>query len=259
MEPPRRCLPAPRPISHSSLSTSRSSSGVSCWRTSATGANAEITSDTGDTLLCAWPWSCHCACIDSESLPTGMLMSSCGHSSMPTAFTASYSSASSPGWPAAAIQFADSLISSSASTGAAHRLVNASPTAIRAEAAASSRASGVRSPIDIASPATPSKSATVMATSATGSCHGPTICSRAVRPPTLRSPMVTRKFFEATVGCASTRRPASCRSRPAVFSAGQRGAGGCAVSRCIFGGLPNSTSIGRSIGASAGVWPGTAP
>ena len=51
--------------------------------------------------------------IDSESLPTGMLMPSCGHSSMPTARTVSNSAASSPGWPAAAIQLADSLTSPS--------------------------------------------------------------------------------------------------------------------------------------------------
>ena len=207
-----RWRPAPRPISHSSDSKSRRSSGVSCWRTSTTGANADTTSETGDTDLCAAPSDCHCACIDSESLPTGMLSSSSGHSSMPTALTASNRRASSPAWPAAAIQLADNLMRSSDSTGAASRLVIASPTAIRADAAASSRASGVRSPIAIASPVNPSKPLRVIAQSATGSCHGPTIWSRAVRPPTVRSPMVTRNDFDATLGCASTRRPASRRS-----------------------------------------------
>ena len=104
---------------------------------------------------------------------------------------------------------------------------------MRAAAAASSSASGVRSPIAIASPAKPSKSASVIAQSATGSCHGPTIWSRAVRPPTVRSPMVTRKFFDATVGCASTRRPASRRSSAAVVqlaaSAARGGVRGVAV------------------------------
>ena len=41
--------------------------------------------------------------MDMESLPTGMLMPSAGHSSMPTALTVSYSAASSPGSPQAAI------------------------------------------------------------------------------------------------------------------------------------------------------------
>ena len=246
-----RCLPAPRPTSHSSDSTSRRSSGVSCWRTSTTGANADTTSDTGETDLNALPSACHCACIDSESLPTGMLNSSSGHSSRPTALTASNRRASSPGWPAAAIQLADSLTRFSDSTGAASRLVIASPTAIRAEAAASSKASGVRSPIAIASPVLPSKPLRVIAQSATGTCHGPIIWSRAVSPPTVRSPMVTRKVLAATVGCASTRRPASRRSSASVSASGQRGGAGCAVSRCIFGALPNSTSIGRSIAAAS--------
>ncbi len=125
----------------------------------------------------------------------------------------------------------------------------ASPTAMRADAAASIRASGVRSPTAMASPATPLKSVSVTATSASGSCQGPTIWSREHRPPTLRSPMVTRKFLAATVGCASTRRPASRRSSLEASRRGQRGAGVRWVSRCILGDLPNSTSIGRSIGS----------
>ena len=52
-------------------------------------------------------------------------------------------------------------------------LVIASPTAMRPEAGASISASGVRSPIAMASPAYPSKSISVTATSATGTCHGP--------------------------------------------------------------------------------------
>src|SRR3546814_8045583 len=55
------------------------------------------------------PAPTHCACIDSESLPTGIERSISGHSSMPTACTASNRRASSPGWPAAAIQLAESL------------------------------------------------------------------------------------------------------------------------------------------------------
>jgi hypothetical protein len=90
--------------------------------------------------------------IDSESLPTGMLMPSAGHSSMPTAFTVSYNAASCPGCPQAAIQLADSLMLPISSIGAAAILVKASPTAMRPDAAASITASGVRSPIAIASP-----------------------------------------------------------------------------------------------------------
>ncbi len=80
----------------------------------------------------------------------------------------------------------------------------ASPTAIRPDAGASATASGVRSPIAIASPAKPLKSASVIAQSATGTCHGPTIGSRHDRPPTVRSPIVTRKRLLATVGWRRT-------------------------------------------------------
>jgi len=92
--------------------------------------------------------------IDSESLPTGIDTPSAGHSSRPTALTVSYSAASSPGSPQAAIQLADSFTRES-SIGAASRLVMASATAMRPEAGASSAASGVRSPMLIASPAKP--------------------------------------------------------------------------------------------------------
>ena len=80
-------------------------------------------------------------------------MPSAGHSSMPTARTVSYSAASSPGWPHAAIQLAESLTSRELAIGAASRLVIASATAMRPDAGASISASGVRSPIAIASPA----------------------------------------------------------------------------------------------------------
>ena len=88
---------------------------------------------------------------------------------------------------------------------AAAMLVIASPTAMRPDAGASISASGVRSPIAIASPAKPAKSISVTATSATGTCQGPTIGSRAHRPPTVRSPMVTRNVLSATAGNCSTR------------------------------------------------------
>ncbi len=59
--------------------------------------------------------------------------------------------------------------------GAEAMLVMASATAMRAEAAAFSRASGVRSPMAIASPVEASKPVAVTAASATGTCQGPTI------------------------------------------------------------------------------------
>ena len=78
-------------------------------------------------------------------------MPSAGHNSSPTALTVSYKAASSPGSPQAAIQFALSLTRSN-SIGAASKLVMASATAMRPEAAALTLARGVRSPMLIASP-----------------------------------------------------------------------------------------------------------
>ena len=78
-------------------------------------------------------------------------MPSAGHNSRPTALTVSYNAASSPGSPQAAIQLALSLTRSS-SMGAANKLVMASATAIRPEAAALTLANGVRSPMLMASP-----------------------------------------------------------------------------------------------------------
>jgi hypothetical protein len=89
------------------------------------------------------------------------------------------------------------------------------------------------------------KSASVTAQSATGTCQGPTIWSRWFRPPTVRSPMVTRKRLLATVGWRSTSK-ATCSSFTPVRSSGAsaRHALHVAVHR---GGLPSSTSIGMSI------------
>ena len=57
---------------------------------------------------------------------------------------------------------------------AADKLVIASPNAIRTEALASIIAIGVFSPIAKASPSKLSNDDRVTATSATGTCHGPT-------------------------------------------------------------------------------------
>ena len=146
-----RLRPAPRSTSTSSVSTSADSCGVSERRTSSTGAAALAISDTGAVTSLSCVPSRHAVFIDRESLPTGTLMPSCWHRS-DAACTASKSLASSPGWPQAAIQLADSLMRPS-STSAAAMFVMASPIAMRDAAAASITASGVRSPIAIASPA----------------------------------------------------------------------------------------------------------
>ena len=128
------------------------SCGVSVRRTSRTGANAETISDSGATIFRVRPSCCQLVFIDSESLPTGIVMPSAGQNSSPTAFTVAYRSASSPGSPHAAIQFADNRTSEIAAMSAAAMLVIASATAMRPDAGASSSASGVRSPIAIDSP-----------------------------------------------------------------------------------------------------------
>ena len=94
--------------------------------------------------------------MDSESLPTGMVTPSDVHSSVPTARTVAYRSASSPGSPQAAIQFADNRISVSLRTSAAAIFVIASPTATRPDAGEFSTATGERTPMAMASPAYPS-------------------------------------------------------------------------------------------------------
>jgi hypothetical protein len=245
-----RWRPRPRSIRISVVSSCASSCGVSVPRTSASVAKALTIRLTGATTLCACPSvPRHCVRIDRLSLPTGMLMPSCGHSSSPTALTVSYSAASSPGSPQAAIQLAESLTRDS-SIGAASKLVIASATAMRPAAGASSAAIGVRSPMAIASPARLEKSASVTAQSATGTCHGPTIWSRCVRPPTVRSPIVIKNRLLATVGCASTPMMACCRSTPVPSKSAKRRAMRV-TSRRMRGGLPSSTSIGISTGRAA--------
>ena len=149
--------------------------GVSVPRTSARVAKAVTINDTGEVTFFATlalppgidarpAWlaaptagsagSLHCVRMDNESLPTGMEIPKAGHSSSPTALTVAYNAASSPGSPQAAIQLADSLTLES-SMGAASKLVMASATAMRPEAGAFTVASGVRSPMLMASPAKP--------------------------------------------------------------------------------------------------------
>ena len=84
--------------------------------------------------------------------------------------------------------------------------------AMRPEAGPSIKANGVRSPMAMASPVVESKAVVVTAQLATGTCHGPTICSRATMPVIDRSPIVIKKPLPATVGKLSTRLTASGKS-----------------------------------------------
>ena len=223
------------------------SCGVQVSRTSAHGAKAETISESGETTSSGRPSSCHAVRIDIESLPTGMLTPSAGHRSVATLFTVSKSPASSPGEPAAAIQLADSFTSERSLTGAAARLVSASPTAIRPEATGSITAIGARSPMANASPAYPSNDSRVVAQSATGTCQGPTIWSREQRPPTVRSPMAIRNVLSATDGARSTRSSASRGSTPASDNGGRAGRTR-STPRVILGGLPSSAGRSMSTG-----------
>ena len=131
---------------------------------------------------------------------------------------------------------------------AAARLVSASPTAMRPEASGEITAIGARSPIANASPRVSRKPASVTAQSATGTCHGPTKGSRAHSPPTVRSPIATRKVLLATVGARSTRKHAS-RSSTSPSSSAASFARLRRTLRVIRGGLPRSTERSMSTGA----------
>ena len=63
---------------------------------SVTDAKAETISETGAVMRFSPLLSFQTVVMLIESLPTGIVMPSAGHSSMPTACTASYNAASSP-------------------------------------------------------------------------------------------------------------------------------------------------------------------
>ena len=98
-----------------------------------------------------------------------------------------------------AIQLTDSLVLWPLLSAAA-RLRRASLTARRTLAEGEWGAIGGRSPRAKATPAGLSKSFAMRAQSATGDLSGADHWSRAVRPPTVRSPRVMRKRLLATVG-----------------------------------------------------------
>jgi hypothetical protein len=124
----------------------------------------------------------------------------------------------------------------------------ASATAMRPDAGASSAASGVRSPMLMASPAKPVKSASVTAQSATGTCQGPTIWSRWLRPPTVRSPMVMRKRLDCHRGVAQHVDRGVLQLHAGQVQRLELARHRGFTSRCILGGLPSSTFMGMSTG-----------
>ena len=147
-----RFLPAPRSIKINLLGTFICSCGVSVLRASDVSAKAVTTNEIGEVTALLTPSSFHTVFMLMESLPTGILIPSCGQSSMPTAFTVSNKSASSPACPAGAIQLADNFKSLKSSIKHAAILVIDSAIAMRPEAGAFTNASGAFSPIANASP-----------------------------------------------------------------------------------------------------------
>lgn len=171
-------------------------------RTSGTETNAVTTSETGDRTLRSSPLSVvQVVRMDSESLlmgtetPRAVLHGDGAHRVVERSILALLTTG---GHPVAGRSHSRSL------DRCRQQLAIASATAIRPEAGASIAASGIRSPLAIASPENPTKSASVTATSATGTCQGPTIWSRWVRPPTVRSAIVTRNRLLPTVGWRRT-------------------------------------------------------
>jgi hypothetical protein len=173
-------------------------------------------------------------------------MPSAGHSSMPTARTVSYSAASSPARRRRPSSWRDSLTRDS-SIGAASRLVMASATAMRPEAGASSAASGVRSPMAMASPAKPGevgqRDRAVGHRHLPGADHLVAVVQAAHRA-------VADGDQEALAGHRRVaqhgdRHLLQLRRRSGPAARNSR-ATRC-TSRCILGGLPSSTSIGMSI------------
>ena len=142
--------------------------------TSTTGAKADITRDKGDVTFFEVPSCSQVVCIESESLPTGMTRPSLLQRSKVTALTVSYNACFCASVSMDDIQFAENLMSLIFSTEADKILVMASPTANRPEAEGFKVATGVRSPIAMASPRKELWSLIVTPTSLTGICQGPT-------------------------------------------------------------------------------------
>ncbi|KAH3684827.1 hypothetical protein WICPIJ_004180 [Wickerhamomyces pijperi] len=148
------------------------------------------------------------------------------------------------------IVLADNLTASKDLTSAANKLIRDSATHNLAEAAAEIKAMVGFSPMAKASPVEmieSPKEVAVTPTSATGTCHGPTIWSRSIKPVTVLSPMVIKKLLEPTAG--------KWRTRDKAFSKLTASSCTCCNFKSsvlatldIFGGLPNKMDISRSIG-----------
>ena len=210
--PSRRGGTAPRPDRSSSSSVSPQSvrsCGVSVARASVTGANAETMSDSGAvTSRCApfvGPRRLHrqgvLADRDADAEPRAQLQRDRAHGVEERGVLAGMPRRRHP--VGGELDVADVGDRRRGDVGDAPRR---SPCGRTPRDSIS--ASGVRSPIANASPRQVSKPISVTATSATGTCHGPTIWSRAVRPPTRA---VADRDEERLVG---DRRAAAARGRP---------------------------------------------
>ena len=153
-DPPILVFPAARSINSNVVFSLFSSCGVSVFVTSGHSLKAVITTDIGEATFFSSP-SPHLVCIDMESFPTGMLIPSFGHKSIPIVLTDSNKAKSFSSFPAEDIQLAESLISLMSLMKLAAILVNASPTAILADAGALVIAIGAFSPTAKASPKDP--------------------------------------------------------------------------------------------------------
>ena len=124
---------------------------------SSTAAKPETINDNGDITDLSFLPSDHSVDIDKESFPTGIVIFHLGHRSIPIASTASNRSLFPSNFPGEPIQLAESFISESLAIPEGIIFVMTSATEIFAADLELINASGVRSPIAIASPDLPAK------------------------------------------------------------------------------------------------------
>ena len=155
-EPPRRFVPRARSMSHSERRAARPAAAPAsaCGARRAPARTPRRSATPAPRRSCSPPPSRHAVFIDSESLPTGMamperrtqLLADRAHRRRRAPRPRPARRRRPSSWPTGAPR-------ASAAMSAARMLVIASATASRPEAGASSNATGVRSPIAIASPA----------------------------------------------------------------------------------------------------------
>mmetsp|Transcript_1434 Transcript_1434/g.4268 ORF Transcript_1434/g.4268 Transcript_1434/m.4268 type:complete len:293 (+) Transcript_1434:630-1508(+) len=188
------------------------------------------------------------AAMERESFPPSQARPS---SSMASRMATAASYMEAPSWPilAAYIQFTLALISGREVTAAQVRLVSASPSARRAIAAGLMSPLYGCSPMAVASPVRPKWDCACTATSATGSCRGPTHCCCATRPVTQRSTLVVRNRLLPTAGSRSTLSSASSTYVPSGSERGWPGDSGWRWNlKVLLGILPSTFSRSRSTG-----------